>query len=85
MDSYVQALDESRAKDLLFWSSRYHLFVLWSANGEHPWDTLPAAEVATATLEIGSRRGSDGQQVVVLLNGRTISSYTFDNCVFRTT
>lgn len=79
----LQALDEARSKDLLFWSSRYHLFVLWSANGEHPWDVLPAAEVATATLEIGSRRGSENQ-VVVLLNGRSITSYTFDNCVLRT-
>ena len=53
----VQALEDTKANDLLFWASRYHLFVSWSPDGSHPWDCLPAAG-QHATLEIGSLRGS---------------------------
>ena len=53
----VQALDDAKSGDLLFWASRYHLFVSWSPDGSHPWDSLPAAG-QHATLEIGSLRGS---------------------------
>jgi hypothetical protein len=35
--------------------------VLWSVNGTHPWDKLPGAERACATLEIGKLRNSDGE------------------------
>ena len=52
---------EAKANDLLFWASRYHVFVHWSVNGIHPWDKLPGAERACATLEIGKLRNSDGE------------------------
>ena len=57
----VQALTEAKANDLLFWASRYHLFVHWSANRAHPWDSLPKSEAACAILEIGKLRNSDGE------------------------
>ena len=57
----LQALTEAKANDLLFWASRYHLFVHWSANRAHPWDNLPKSEAACATLEIGKLRNSDGE------------------------
>lgn len=54
----AQALDEAQCKDLLFWASRYHLFVTWSPDRSHPWDSLPTAG-QYSTLEIGQLRGSD--------------------------
>ena len=57
----MQALTEAKANDLLFWASRYHLFVHWSPNRAHPWDKLPNSEAACATLEIGKLRDSEGQ------------------------
>jgi len=54
----AQALETARANDLLFWASRYNLFVLWSADRTHPWDALPGAAAHT-TLEIGKLRGSE--------------------------
>ena len=61
MESTLQALSEAKANDLLFWASRYHLFVHWSANRAHPWDSLPKSEAACAILEIGKLRNSDGE------------------------
>lgn len=57
----VQVLNEAKANDLLFWASRYHLFVHWSANRSHPWDKLSKSEAASCTLEIGKLRDSDSQ------------------------
>ena len=57
----IQALTEAKANDLLFWASRYHLFVHWSANRAHPWDSLPKSDAACAILEIGKLRNSDGE------------------------
>jgi hypothetical protein len=57
----AQALTEAKANDLLFWASRYHLFVHWSANRSHPWDKMPKSEAAAATLEIGKLRDSDNE------------------------
>ncbi len=56
----AQALEEAKSSSLLFWGSRYHLFVSWSADRAHPWDALPAAG-HYAMLEIGNHRGTDGQ------------------------
>ena len=56
----MQALENAKAKDLLFWASRYNLFVLWSADRTHPWDSLPGA-ASYVTLEIGKQRGSDSE------------------------
>ena len=61
MGTLLQALSEAKANDLLFWASRYHLFVHWSANRAHPWDSLPKSEAACAILEIGKLRNSDGE------------------------
>ncbi len=55
---HTQALETARSSDLLFWASRYNLFVLWSADRTHPWDALPGAASHT-TLEIGKLRGSE--------------------------
>ena len=55
---HTQALETARSSDLLFWASRYNLFVLWSADHTHPWDALPGAASHT-TLEIGKLRGSE--------------------------
>ena len=51
--------------DLLFWASRYHLFVSWSPDRAHPWDALPAAG-QYSTLEIGLLRGSTNKVVLRL-------------------
>ena len=48
-----QAVQDLRSTDLSMWASRYNLFVLWSADRQHPWDSLPGAERIAATLEIG--------------------------------
>ncbi|KAK9825657.1 hypothetical protein WJX81_006313 [Elliptochloris bilobata] len=81
--SVLQALENARANDLLFWASRYNLFVLWSADRTHPWDALPGAASHT-TLEIGKLRGSD-REVVVLMNDKPVIDYTFQAGVFKTT
>lgn len=54
-------LNEAKANDLLFWASRYHLFVHWSASRSHPWDKVPKSEAAACTLEFGKLRDSDNQ------------------------
>ncbi len=56
----LQALENAKSNDLLFWASRYNLFVLWSADRTHPWDSMPGA-ANHATLEIGKQRGSDSE------------------------
>ena len=61
----TQALENAKANDLLFWASRYNLFVLWSADRTHPWDSLPGA-ASYVTLEIGKQRGSDSEVSVPL-------------------
>ncbi|CAL5222727.1 g5133 [Coccomyxa viridis] len=81
--SVMQALENAKANDLLFWASRYNLFVLWSADRTHPWDSLPGA-ASYVTLEIGKQRGSDSE-VVVLLNNSPITEYSFASGVFKTT
>ncbi|KAK9904020.1 hypothetical protein WJX75_002682 [Coccomyxa subellipsoidea] len=81
--SVLKALDEAQSKDLLFWASRYHLFVTWSPDRSHPWDSLPAAG-QYVTLEIGVQRGND-DKLVVLLEGKAITEYTMNNSVLKTT
>ena len=54
---HPQALEEAQSKDLIFWASRYHLFVTWSPDRSHPWDSLPAAG-QYSTLEVGIERGT---------------------------
>ena len=49
-----------QSKDLLFWASRYHLFVSWSSDRSHPWDAMQAAS-EYVTLEIGVARGASGK------------------------
>lgn len=49
----MQALHDSRTSNLLMWASRYNLFVLWSADRLHPWDSLARAGGIAAVLEIG--------------------------------
>ena len=56
-----QAIQDLRSTDLSMWASRYNLFVLWSADRQHPWDGLPNAEAIAATLEIG--RAETGEKV----------------------
>lgn len=55
----VQAVQDLRSTDLSMWASRYNLFVLWSADRQHPWDGLPDAERIAATLEIGKAEGEE--------------------------
>ena len=81
--SILAALDDAQSSDLLFWASRYNLFVLWSADRQHPWDALPGAG-RHVTLEVGKLRDTDGQ-VVVLLDGRPVTDYTFTNACLKTT
>ncbi len=52
-----QTLEGTQGKDLLFWANRYHLFVSWSSDRSHPWDSLAAAS-QYVTLEIGVKRGT---------------------------
>jgi hypothetical protein len=56
----LQALETAKSSDLLFWASRYNLFVLWSVDRTHPWDSLPGA-ANHATLEVGKQRGADNE------------------------
>ncbi|CAL8470616.1 g10158 [Coccomyxa elongata] len=81
--SVLKALEEAQSKDLIFWASRYHLFVTWSPDRSHPWDSLPAAG-QYSTLEIGVERGTT-DKLVVLLDGKAINDYTMHNSVLKTT
>jgi hypothetical protein len=56
--SFLQALDMVMDGDLLFWSGRYDLFVVWSTDRRHPWDSVTSSETSAAVLEIGSQAGS---------------------------
>ena len=67
----AQALEETKSSNLLFWGSRFHLFVSWSADRAHPWDALPAAG-HYAMLEIGNHRGTDGQARTRISHARLI-------------
>ena len=79
----AQALENARSKDLLFWASRYNLFVLWSADRTHPWDALPGAASHT-TLEIGKLRGSDREVCVpVTLDLHALHLLPSSHCVQR--
>lgn len=83
LPALLAAVDEARSSDLLFWAGRYNLFVLWSADRQHPWDALPTAG-RHVSLEIGALRDSSSQPVV-LLEGRPIADYSFAHGVLRTT
>ena len=65
------------------WASRYNLFVLWSADRQHPWDSADSAEEIAATLEIGKLAGTD-DEIVVLLDGERIKKFSFTNGIFTT-
>ncbi len=56
----MQTLEDAQGKDLLFWANRYHLFVSWSSDRSHPWDSMPDAS-KYVTLEIGVQRGTANQ------------------------
>lgn len=51
-------MDMVMDSDLLFWSGRYDLFVVWSTDRRHPWDSVTSSETSAAVLEIGSQTGS---------------------------
>ena len=84
LPSLLAAVDEARSSDLLFWAGRYNLFVLWSADRQHPWDALPNAG-RHVSLEIGALRDSPNATPVVLLEGRPIGDYSFSHGVLKTT
>ena len=84
LPALLAAVDEARSSDLLFWAGRYNLFVLWSADRQHPWDALPNAG-RHVSLEIGALRDSPNATPVVLLEGRPIGDYSFSHGVLKTT
>ena len=85
LPALLSAVDEARSSDLLFWAGRYNLFVLWSADRQHPWDALPNAG-RHVSLEVGALRDSGANATpVVLLEGRPIGDYTFAHGVLKTT
>jgi len=51
-------MQQMKSSDLMMWASRYNLFVLWSADRMHPWDSLEKAHKVAATLEIGKLSGT---------------------------
>jgi len=67
----LQALEETQGKDLLFWANRYHLFVSWSPDRSHPWDSMAAAN-QYVTLEIGVKRGTSSQVLSIFERCRPI-------------
>lgn len=73
----LQALEEAKGSDLLFWASRYHLFVSWSPDCTHPWDALPAAD-QHVLLEIGVQRGTD--KVAGLAWGLSSTTHCLSGC-----
>ena len=84
LPALLAAVDEARSSDLLFWAGRYNLFVLWSADRQHPWDALPNAG-RHVSLEIGALRDSPSAEPVVLLEGKPIADCSFAHGVLRTT
>ena len=58
---WVQALTDARANSLLMWASRYNLFVLWSADHQHPWDSQEPADGIAAVLEVGKAEMADDE------------------------
>jgi len=51
-------MQQMKSSDLMMWASRYNLFVLWSADRMHPWDSMNNAHKVAATLEIGELSGN---------------------------
>jgi len=47
-----RALQASRLDDPASFAGRYSLFVQWSPDGQHPWDSAAGAESPSATLEL---------------------------------
>ncbi|CAL5220251.1 g2231 [Coccomyxa viridis] len=78
----LKSLENTQGKDLLFWANRYHLFVSWSPDRSHPWDSMAAAS-QYVTLEIGVKRGTT-DKAVVLMDGKAIDDYTMSNGVLKT-
>jgi len=47
-----RALAASRLDDPASFAGRYSLFVQWSPDGQHPWDSAAGADAPSATLEL---------------------------------
>lgn len=60
---FLQALLQAKSSDLLLWASRYNLFVLWSADRTHPWDSMENANKVAAVLDIGKLSGSKDEVI----------------------
>ena len=72
-----------KANDLMMWASRYNLFVLWSSDRQHPWDSLDNASTVAATLEIGKLAGTV-DEYLVMVDGQRIKNFEFKNSILRT-
>jgi hypothetical protein len=60
-------MQQMKSSDLMMWASRYNLFVLWSADRSHPWDSLDKSDKVAATLEIGKLSGTQDEVCLILL------------------
>lgn len=83
MHRCLQAMEQMKADDLMMWASRYNLFVLWSTDRQHPWDTLKEANKVAATLEIGKLAGT-ADEYLVMVDGQRIKNFEFKNSILRT-
>lgn len=72
-----------KANDLMMWASRYNLFVLWSSDRQHPWDTLEKSRHIAATLDIGQLAGYPGQYIV-MIDGQQIKNFAFEDSILKT-
>lgn len=79
----LQAMEQMKADDLMMWASRYNLFVLWSSDRQHPWDSLKNADKVAATLEIGKLAGT-ADEYLVMVDGQRIKNFEFKNSILRT-
>jgi hypothetical protein len=58
---FPQAMDMVMDSDIVFWAGRYDLFVVWSTDRRHPWDSLTSSETVAAVLEIGIQGNSSSK------------------------
>lgn len=76
-------MEQMKADDLMMWASRYNLFVLWSSDRQHPWDSLASSGGVAATLEIGRMAGTT-EEYLVMVDGQRIKNFEFKNSILRT-
>ena len=85
LPSLLAAVDEARSSDLLFWAGRYNLFVLWSADRQHPWDALPERRAPRLARDRRAARLAQRARPWCCSRAARSRDYSFSHGVLKTT